>query len=91
MVIHLSGRGIRFQWQMDIPANDFARACTWQHQHLDPLKNENRALPLKKTVARIHVAGKSAEDLGDQCGGWTIDWQGNSGDVTPGGTTFLER
>jgi beta-glucosidase len=35
------------------------------------------------------VGGKSADDLGNQCGGWTITWQGKSGDVTPGGTTIL--
>ena len=29
-------------------------------------------------------------DLGMQCGGWTIDWQGKPGNVTPGGTTILE-
>ena len=53
------------------------------------LKNESKALPLSKTAARIHVAGKSADDIGNQCGGWTIDWQGKSGDVTTGGTTIL--
>jgi beta-glucosidase len=53
------------------------------------LKNDHRVLPLAKTAARIVVAGKSADDLGNQCGGWTIDWQGKSGDVTPGGTTVL--
>jgi len=53
------------------------------------LKNSNQTLPLKKTIARIHVGGKSADDLGNQCGGWTIDWQGKSGDITPGGTTVL--
>jgi beta-glucosidase len=58
-------------------------------QSLVLLKNANRALPLSKTAARIHVAGKSADDMGDQCGGWTIDWQGKSGDITPGGTTVL--
>jgi beta-glucosidase len=36
------------------------------------------------------VGGKSANDLGNQCGGWTITWQGQSGDVTPGGTTILQ-
>ncbi len=36
------------------------------------LKNENHTLPLSKTAARIHVAGKSADDMGNQCGGWTI-------------------
>jgi beta-glucosidase len=54
------------------------------------LKNDNKTLPISKKVARIHVAGKSADDLGNQCGGWTIQWQGQSGKVTPGGTTILE-
>jgi beta-glucosidase len=53
------------------------------------LKNEGRTLPLSRRAARIHVGGKNADDLGNQCGGWTIDWQGKSGDVTPGGTTIL--
>jgi beta-glucosidase len=52
------------------------------------LKNERRALPLSKAAKRIHVAGKSADDLGNQCGGWTITWQGQSGAVTSG-TTVL--
>jgi beta-glucosidase len=53
------------------------------------LNNEGRTLPLSKSAARIHVGGKNADDLGNQCGGWTIDWQGKSGAVTPGGTTIL--
>jgi beta-glucosidase len=53
------------------------------------LKNDRKALPLSKTAKRIHVAGKSADDIGNQCGGWTIDWQGKSGNVTTGGTTVL--
>lgn len=58
-------------------------------QSLVLLKNERAVLPLSKTAARIHVAGKNADDLGHQSGGWTIDWQGKSGAVTPGGTTIL--
>jgi beta-glucosidase len=58
-------------------------------QSLVLLKNRNQVLPLSKTAARIHVAGKNADDIGNQCGGWTIDWQGRSGPVTPGGTTVL--
>jgi beta-glucosidase len=53
------------------------------------LKNANGTLPISKSVARIHVGGKSADDIGNQCGGWTIDWQGKSGNVTTGGTTVL--
>jgi beta-glucosidase len=52
------------------------------------LKNERNALPLPRTAKRIHVAGVSANDLGNQCGGWTIKWQGQSGSPTQG-TTVL--
>ncbi|HJQ24246.1 MAG TPA: glycoside hydrolase family 3 N-terminal domain-containing protein [Blastocatellia bacterium] len=65
-----------------------ARQCV--RESLVLLKNERKALPLSKSLARIHVAGKSADDIGNQCGGWTIDWQGKSGDVMPGGTTVLK-
>lgn len=54
------------------------------------MKNENHLLPLKKNAARIVVAGPSADNIGDQCGGWTIDWQGKTGNVTTGGTTVLQ-
>jgi len=53
------------------------------------LKNDRKTLPLSRNAARIHVGGKSADDLGNQCGGWTISWQGAGGEVTPGGTTIL--
>lgn len=58
-------------------------------QSLVLLKNERRALPISKRAARLHVGGKSADDIGNQCGGWTISWQGQSGQVTPGGTAIL--
>ena len=58
-------------------------------QSLVLLKNEGNTLPLSKQAARIHVAGKNADDIGNQSGGWTIQWQGESGDITPGGTTML--
>ena len=64
-----------------------ARECV--RQSLVLLKNEKGVLPLKKKTARIHVAGRSADDIGNQCGGWTIDWQGRSGEVTASGTTIL--
>ena len=54
------------------------------------LKNEKRVLPASKKLSRIHVAGKSADDIGNQCGGWTISWQGKSGANTTGGTTILK-
>ncbi|MGE3244111.1 MAG: glycoside hydrolase family 3 protein, partial [Pirellulales bacterium] len=53
------------------------------------LKNDGEALPLAKDAKRIHVGGKSADDIGNQCGGWTIQWQGESGNITKG-TTILD-
>jgi beta-glucosidase len=54
------------------------------------LKNEKNLLPISKNISRIHVAGKSADDIGNQCGGWTIQWQGESGNITSGATTVLQ-
>ncbi|AEJ62054.1 glycoside hydrolase family 3 domain protein [Spirochaeta thermophila DSM 6578] len=53
------------------------------------LKNDGGVLPLKKEGTRILVLGDKADDLGVQCGGWTITWQGKRGRVTEG-TTILE-
>jgi beta-glucosidase len=50
------------------------------------LKNQEGLLPLSKSLGRIHLAGKNADDIGNQCGGWTIDWQGKSGNITTGTT-----
>ncbi|KAL9150291.1 hypothetical protein ABFS82_12G159300 [Erythranthe guttata] len=56
------------------------------------LKNGKSAdkplLPLSKTAPKILVAGTHADDIGNQCGGWTIEWQGKSGNTTAG-TTIL--
>lgn len=51
------------------------------------LKN-NGVLPISKELGQIHVAGKNADDLGNQCGGWTITWQGESGPLTKGTTIY---
>jgi beta-glucosidase len=53
------------------------------------LKNEGQTLPLAKGAGTILVAGRAADDIGIQCGGWTIEWQGEAGAITPG-TTILE-
>ena len=52
------------------------------------LENDG-VLPLPKEDVDILVAGGNAHDIGNQSGGWTITWQGQSGDITPG-TTILE-
>ncbi|MCF8222319.1 MAG: glycoside hydrolase family 3 C-terminal domain-containing protein [Bacteroidales bacterium] len=53
------------------------------------LSARDNALPLKKDGQKILLAGKRADDIGAQCGGWTISWQGSNGDITEG-TTILE-
>jgi len=52
------------------------------------LKNDG-ILPISKNIGTIYVSGPNANDIGNQCSGWTITWQGSSGDITPG-TTILE-
>ncbi|ERN12809.1 hypothetical protein AMTR_s01723p00004890 [Amborella trichopoda] len=39
-------------------------------------------LPLSKSNGRLLVAGKHVNDLGYQCGGWTITKYGSSGQIT---------
>ena len=52
------------------------------------LKNDNAALPIAKNTSNIYVAGQGADDIGMLCGGWTIDWQGQTGSIDAG-TTIL--
>jgi beta-glucosidase len=47
------------------------------------LKNSGNALPLRRN-ANIYVAGRNADDVGNQSGGWTLTWQGFS-EHNPGG------
>jgi len=55
-------------------------------QSLVILKNEGDVLPLSKDLAGIALGGKTADDIGNQCGGWTVTWQGKSGNITTGTT-----
>ncbi|MQL74598.1 hypothetical protein Taro_006976 [Colocasia esculenta] len=48
-----------------------------------------KVLPLPKKASKILVAGAHADNLGYQCGGWTIQWQGVSGNDVTAGTTIL--
>jgi beta-glucosidase len=66
---------------------EVARECV--RQSLVLLKNERKSLPLSTRIGRLHVAGRAADDLGIQCGGWTLSWQGKEGQVVRGGTTIL--
>lgn len=57
------------------------------------LKNENvgdkKALEALAEAQNIRVCGQKAYDLGSQCGGWTITWEGLSGKTTVG-TTIID-
>jgi beta-glucosidase len=63
-----------------------ARQAVGESQVL--LKNSENLLPLAPS-GNIYVAGRNADNIGNQAGGWTIQWQGVSGDTIPG-TTILE-
>ena len=52
------------------------------------LLRSSAVLPLDPT-AKVYVAGGAADNIGIQCGGWTMEWQGRSGPITEG-TTVLE-
>jgi beta-glucosidase-like glycosyl hydrolase len=54
-------------------------------------KSSAPLLPLPKKAGKILVAGSHANDLGNQCGGWTITWQGSSGNTTAGEWRLLFR
>ena len=41
-------------------------------------------LPVPKKAKKILVAGSHADNMGLQCGGWTIEWYGASGNITDG-------
>jgi beta-glucosidase len=53
------------------------------------LRNENDIINKLLSFKNILVAGQGAHDIGMQCGGWTITWQGSHGPITKG-TTILE-
>ncbi len=52
------------------------------------LLQNNGILPLSKSARSIYVTGSNANDLGNQCGGWTLTWQGRSGNITQGTTVY---
>ena len=58
-------------------------------QSLVLLQNQGNVLPLAADTPLIFVAGQGADDIGLQAGGWTIEWQGATGNITPG-TTILQ-
>jgi beta-glucosidase len=53
------------------------------------LKNSDGVLPLEAD-AKVYVAGRNADDMGNQAGGWTLSWQGASGQHRIPGNTILD-
>lgn len=55
------------------------------------LQNRNNLLPIKEN-SKVFVTGEGASNIGLQCGGWTIKWQGvvDSTKRITDGTTILE-
>ena len=55
------------------------------------LKNDNALLPLRRDL-NVLLAGDGAHDIGKQCGGWTLTWQGtdNHNEDFPDGTSIFE-
>lgn len=75
---------------IELVGTDDHRALARQavSQSLVLLKNQGDLLPLEESISHLYIGGTAADDIGIQSGGWTIEWQGKKGDITPG-TTIL--
>ena len=51
------------------------------------LKNDGGVLPLAKATVNVALAGNTADNTGNMCGGWTITWQGQNSSPVPGATS----
>ncbi|RAW32189.1 Lysosomal beta glucosidase [Phytophthora cactorum] len=72
--------------------NDTATALELARESIVLLKNNDSVLPLAED-ASVFLTGHAADDIGLQCGGWTIEWQGYAGhnELYPLGSTMKEN
>ncbi|KAF0696898.1 hypothetical protein As57867_012329, partial [Aphanomyces stellatus] len=55
------------------------------------LKNNDRVLPINTTTKTVFFTGPSVDNVGFLCGGWSIYWQGASGNAMfPHGTSIRQ-
>lgn len=78
----------KYQSQIgDAAHHAVARRAASESQVL--LKNAGNTLPLRPGAQPVYVAGSNADSMGNQAGGWTLEWQGDSSNQIPG-TTILQ-
>ena len=65
---------------------NLARQCV--RESLVLLKKRDDLLPLLKENLHILVAGSHSDNVGYQCGGWTLTHQGVYGDAVPGTSIY---
>ncbi|KAL4152370.1 hypothetical protein PRNP1_009301 [Phytophthora ramorum] len=58
--------------------DDLAEALDLARESIVLLKNDDNILPLTNSTS-VFLTGFSVDDIGYQCGGWSIYWQGTSG------------
>ncbi|KAF4323714.1 hypothetical protein BBO99_00000862 [Phytophthora kernoviae] len=70
--------------------DDKAAALNMARESIVLLENNESTLPLPKD-ASVFLTGHSADNVGHQCGGWTVAWQGYSGnEMFPNGITVRQ-
>ncbi|MFO7611030.1 MAG: glycoside hydrolase family 3 protein [Clostridia bacterium] len=81
------------EWEFEIGSDENRRiARELVEKSAVLLKNNKGLLPLKEGT-KVFITGPAADNIGVQCGGWTIEWQGKldeKGIEIAEGTTLLE-